>query len=141
MSQGQLIARGAARLLASHDFATLEEFVPARGMRVDVMALGSRSELWVVECKSSRADFQSDTKWRGYLDYCDRFFWAVGADFPTELLPDNTGLIVADGYGGEILRMGDETKLAHARRQATLRSFARAACLRLQRLRDPDALI
>ena len=33
---------------------------------------------------ASRAatDFVSDLKWGGYLDWCDRFFWAVDADFP-----------------------------------------------------------
>ena len=86
MQPGQVIARGVCRLLASHDFGCLEEFVPKRGLRVDVMALGPKGELWVVECKSSRADFMCDAKWQGYLDWCDRYFWAVDQDFPTDLL-------------------------------------------------------
>jgi len=134
---GQLIARGVCRLLASHDFWCLEEFVPVRGRRVDVMALGPKGELWCIECKSSRADFMSDAKWQGYLDYCDRFFWAVGPEFPVELLPDETGLILADAWGGEIVRYPEESKLAPARRKATTLKLARDTARRLQIHRDP----
>jgi len=134
---GQLLARGVCRHLLGHDFVTLEEVVPAPGLRVDVMALGPRGEIWVVECKSSRTDYLTDRKWQGYLEWCDRFFWAVDADFPTELLPEGTGLILADGYDAEILRMGPETLLAGARRKMLVQKFARHAALRLQALRDP----
>ena len=68
----------------------VEEFVPAPGLRVDVMALGPRGEIWVAECKSSRADFTSDAKWAGYLEWGDRYFWAVDEAFPTDLLPEGT---------------------------------------------------
>lgn len=137
LQPGQLLARGVCRHLLGHDFACLEEFSPERGKRVDVMALGPKGEIWVIECKSSRADFTSDSKWAGYLDWCDRYFWAVDAAFPTDLLPDGTGLIVADSYDAEILRMAPETRLAPARRTALIRRFARHAALRLQALRDP----
>ena len=139
LAPGQVIARGAARHLASLGFACVEEMVPTRGLRLDILALGPKGELWVVECKSSRADFTSDGKWHHYLEWGDRFFWAVGADFPTELLPEASGLIVADGYGGEILRMPEETRLAGARRAAVTRRFAQHAARRLQALRDPGA--
>jgi len=135
---GQLLARGVARHLVSHGFACVEELVPARGLRVDVMALGPKGEIWVVECKSSRADFTSDSKWQGYLEWADRFFWAVDQDFPTELLPDDTGLIIGDAYGAEIIRMGPETKLAPARRKVMVQKFAVTAARRLHMLRDPD---
>jgi len=134
---GQLLARGVCRHLLSHDFVTVEELTPAPGLRVDVMALGPRGEIWVVECKSSRADFQSDGKWRGYLEWCDRYFWAVDAEFPAELLPEDTGLIVADSYDAEILRMGPESKLPPARRKVMVRKFARHAALRWHAARDP----
>lgn len=136
-SPGQLIARGVCRHLIGHDFTTVEELVPVPGLRVDVMALGPKGEIWVIECKSSRADFQADRKWRGYLDWCDRFFWAVDADFPQALLPDETGLILADAYDAEILRLGPEARLAPARRKAVLHKFARHAARRLQAARDP----
>ncbi len=138
MKPGQRLARGVCRALRSMDFVTVEEMVPTPGLRVDVMALGPKGELWVVECKSGRADFQSDRKWQGYLDWCDRFFWAVDADFPTDLLPDGTGLILADSYDAEILRMGPEVPLPPARRKVMVQKFARHAATRLQALRDPS---
>lgn len=134
---GQLLARGVCRHLGSLNFACVEEYVPTRGLRVDVMALGPKGEIWVIECKSSRADFQSDHKWQGYLEWCDRFFWAVDGEFPTELLPEETGLILADAYDAELVRMAPEEKLAPARRKALVQGFARVAAMRLQRLRDP----
>ena len=134
---GQLLARGVCRHLRSFDFVCVEELVPTRGLRVDVMALGPKGEIWIVECKSSRADFQSDHKWQGYLEWCDRFFWAVAGDFPTELLPDETGLILADAYDGEVVRMAPEAKLAAARRKVMVQKFARHAASRLHGFRDP----
>ncbi|MCA0995823.1 MULTISPECIES: MmcB family DNA repair protein [Roseobacteraceae] len=136
---GQLLARGVCRHLASLGFAVVEEFTPERGKRVDVMALGPKGEIWVVECKSSRADFMSDGKWEGYLDWCDRYFWAVDEAFPTDLLPEGTGLIIADAYDAEVLRMAPEVKLSGARRNALIRRFAIHAARRLQALRDPEA--
>jgi len=138
---GQRLARGVARALRALDFACVEEFTLATGLRVDLMALGPRGEVWVVECKSGLSDFRTDRKWHGYLEFCDRFFWAVDADFPTEALPEGTGLILADAYDGEILRMGPHAPLAGARRKALVHSFARAAALRLQAFRDPALAI
>jgi len=134
---GQVLARGVCRLLVSHGFMPLTEHVPAPGLRVDVMAVGPKGEIWVVECKSSRADLATDHKWHGYLDWCDRYFWAVDAEFPLDLLPEGTGLIIADAWGGDILRQSPETRLAGARRAAVTRGFARAAARALLTLRDP----
>ena len=135
---GQLLARGVARFLHGHGFVSVEEFVPARGLRVDVIGLGPKGEIWVVECKSSRADFQSDFKWQGYLEWCDRYFWAVDQDFPIDLLPDGTGLIIADSYDAEIIRMAPEDKVAPARRKVIVQKFATHAARRLHALRDPE---
>ena len=137
MKPGQILARGVCRHLITHDFVSVEELVPTSGLRVDVMALGPKSEIWVVECKSSRTDFLTDQKWQGYLEWCDRFFWAVDADFPTELLPEDTGLILADGYGAEIIRMAPEVKLPPARRKVVVQKFARHAAIRAHAARDP----
>ena len=135
---GQILARGVCRFLSdAMDFACLEEFVPERGKRVDVMAIGPKGEIWVIECKSCRADFMSDAKWDGYLPWCDRFFWTVDTDFPLDLLPEGTGVIIADGYGADLLREAPETPLAPARRKVITRSFARTAARRLQGMRDP----
>ena len=117
--------------------APLTEFVPTGGLRVDVISVTPRGEIWVVECKSSRADFTSDRKWQGYLDWCDRFFWAVPSEFPTEILPAEAGMIIADEYFGEIVTMAPSQPLAAARRKALTLRFARMAALRHQALRDP----
>lgn len=137
LQPGQMLARGVCRHLIDYGFVPIEEFTPERGKRVDVMALGPKGEIWVIECKSSRADFMTDQKWEGYLDWCDRYFWAVDDAFPTDLLPVGTGLIIADSYNAEIIRMGPEARLAPARRTALTRKFARHAALRLNSLRDP----
>ncbi|MEL7256834.1 MAG: MmcB family DNA repair protein [Pseudomonadota bacterium] len=137
LKPGQLLARGVCRHLLSYDFVSVEEFTPERGKRVDVMAIGPKGEIWVVECKSSRADFTSDAKWDGYLEWCDRYFWAVDEAFPTDLLPEGTGLMIADAYDAQIIRMAPQSKLPAARRTALTRRFARQAALRLQSARDP----
>ncbi len=134
---GQRLARGVARALRALDFVTVEELVPTPGLRVDLLALGPKGEVWVIECKSGRADYLADQKWQGYLPWCDRFFWAVDADFPTDLLPEGTGLILADAFDAEIVRMGPDTPLAPARRRVMVQKFARHAALRLQACRDP----
>lgn len=141
LQPGQILARGVCRHLATYDFVTVEELTPTRGRRVDVMALGPKGEIWIVECKSSRADFMSDHKWQDYLEWCDRYFWAVDADFPIELLPEDSGLIIADGYGAEIVRMPSEDKLPAARRKGLTLKFARHAARRAHATRDPDAYI
>ncbi len=134
---GQLLARGVCRHLDTLDFVSVEELVPTSGLRVDVMGLGPKGEVWIIECKSSRADFQSDAKWQGYLEWCDRYFWAVDEAFPSELLPEDTGLIIADAYDAEIVRMAPEEKLAPARRKVMVQKFARHAARRWHGARDP----
>ena len=123
------------------DFVTVEELVPSPGLRVDVMGLGPKGEVWVIECKSGRADFRADQKWHNYLEWCDRFFWAVDADFPTGMLPDGQGLILADAFDAEIIRMGPEVPLAAARRKVMVQKFARQAAARLQGFRDPGLAV
>lgn len=137
LKPGEVLARGVARHLGQLGFAPLLEFVPKRGLRVDVIALGPKGEIWIVECKSSREDFQSDHKWEGYLEFADRFFFAVPTDFPVEILPEEYGLIFADGYGAEIMRDAPEVVLNAARRKAVSLKIARNSMERLQRFVDP----
>ncbi len=137
LAPGQRLARGVARGLRALDFASVEEVVLASGLRADLMAIGPRGEIWIVECKSSRSDFVADRKWQGYRAYCDRFFFAVGPDFPAALVPEDCGLILGDDWDAEVVRICAAHPLAGARRKAVTQSFARQAALRLQRLRDP----
>ena len=139
LKAGQSLARGVSRHLRGLGFSCLLEFSPSKGLRADVIALGQRGELWIVECKSSRSDFQADKKWLGYLAWCDQFFWAVDLTFPTEILPPETGLIIADSYDAEIARHGPVARVAAARRKTLTQRFAVTAASRLQRLTDPSA--
>lgn len=140
LTPGARLARGVARMLWGRGFVSLAELPVGRGLRVDLMALGPKGEIWIVECKSCRADFRADAKWQGYLEWCDRFFWAVDADFPDEILPTTGGLIRADGWDAEILRLPEAAPLAGARRSALTRSFARAAAARLHGRAEPDGV-
>jgi len=139
LKTGQLLARGMARHLAGLGFVSLEEFPPIKGLRVDLLALGRKSEIWIIECKSSREDFMSDEKWRNYLPWCDQYFWAVPTDFPVDILPEQTGVFWADGYDAELMRDAPISTLSPARRKSIIHRFARRAARRLAVLRDPAA--
>ena len=67
------ICTGVRRLLAGHGFASVTEFTLASGRRADILALGPDGAIWIVEVKSSPADFRADGKWPDYRDFCDRF--------------------------------------------------------------------
>ncbi|NWG53883.1 MAG: MmcB family DNA repair protein [Hydrogenophilaceae bacterium] len=126
-----LLARGVTRLLLDHDVAPVLEMPLANGRRADLCGLSPKGEIWIVETKSCLADFAVDSKWPDYLDYCDLFFFAVAEDFPRHLIPDSAGLIVADGFGGAILRRPAPAPLAPARRKMMTLALARLAALRL----------
>lgn len=139
LQPGQILARGVCRFLIDEGLAPVTELSPVRGLRTDVTALAPNGEIWVVECKSSVADFRSDAKWQGYLEWCDRFYFAGPADLPDDLLPDDQGLMIADGYGAEIVRQADRRPLAAARRKAMTQRIARVAALRVRAVADPGA--
>ena len=54
----------------------------------------------------------------------------MAPEFPRQVLPEEPGLIVADGFGGAILREAPVVPLAGARRKALTIAFARLAALR-----------
>src|SRR5262249_38244379 len=89
------ICRGVARLLRAHGMASLAEVPLANGRRADVVAIATGGEIWIAEIKSSVEDFRADGKWPEYREFCDRLFFAVAPTFPCEMLPLDTGLIVA----------------------------------------------
>jgi hypothetical protein len=132
------IARGASRLLRRHGLAVIPELPLPDGRRADLAALGPKGEVWIVEIKSSVIDFQVDRKWPVYRFHCDRLFFAVAPDFPAAILPEETGLIVADGYDGALMREAPEHRMAAPLRKALTLSIARAAAGRLHRACDPD---
>src|SRR5262245_45165018 len=133
------ICRGVARLLRAHGMASLAEVPLANGRRADVVAIATGGEIWIAEIKSSVEDFRADGKWPEYREFCDRLFFAVAPTFPCEMLPPDTGLIVADRYGGEVVREAPEHRLTGARRKAMTLKLVHTAALRLQAVLDPEA--
>jgi hypothetical protein len=138
------VARGVSRLFLRNQIMVQPEVSMRNNRRADLMGINAKGEIIVVEIKVSRADLLSDQKWPEYLDYCDRFFWAVpsGFDFsPIEgeaFLPGRTGLIVADAYDAEIIRSAALVPLAAARRKVEIQRLARLAMRRLMGIADPD---
>jgi len=142
------VARGVSRLFFRADLMLVCEVPLGNGRRADIMAIDGRGTIAIVEIKVSRADLLGDMKWPDYLDYCDRFFWAVPAGFDLSpfddphFQPGVAGLIVADRYDAVVLRDAALRPLAAARRRAETLRFARRAARRLMAGLDPglDAL-
>ena len=134
------IQRGTCRMLRTLGHSMVTELPLSSGHRADVVSLSRNGEVWIVEIKSCLADFRSDAKWGEYRAHCDRFLFGVNADFPLPDLPADTGLIIADRYGGALMREAPEHRIAGARRKAVMLRFARAAALRLHAINDPGVL-
>jgi hypothetical protein len=125
-----VVTRGAARLVIALGYAPLLEVGLPNGRRADVMAVGPKGQIAICEVKSGIEDFRADRKWLEYLPYCDAFYFAVSPEFPQAVLPDEPGLIVADGFGGAVIRPAPDAPLAPARRKALTLAFARLAAMR-----------
>jgi hypothetical protein len=132
-----MIQRGVARLMRASGLAVLPEFTLASGRRADLLGVSEGGEIWIVEIKSSPEDFRTDAKWPEYRDHCDRLFFAIPMSMDPGMMPSDTGLIVADGWGADILRHAEAQALHASRRKAVILAFARAAALRLHGLYDP----
>jgi hypothetical protein len=131
------VARGTMRLLLSHGFTCVSELPLPSGRRADLVGIGRSGEIWIVEIKSSIADFRADHKWMDYRMHCDRLFFATTVEVPCDIFPKDTGLIVADGFGGEVVCAAPEHRLAAPTRRAMTLRIAQCAALRLQSLVDP----
>ncbi len=131
------VARGVSRLFMRHDLMSIAEVPLGNGRRVDLFALSPKGIITIVEIKVSKTDLLGDGKWPDYLDYCDRYFWAVPQGFDLSLfdrdvlMPQRTGLIIADRYDAVIAREAQTTPLAPARRKVETIRFARRAARRL----------
>lgn len=138
------VARGVARLFHGAGLTVLCEVPLPNGRRADLLAIDGKGQMTIVEIKVARADLHGDTKWRDYLGYCDRFYWALGPALDATLLsreshlPDRCGLIVGDRYGAEILREAAIHPLAAARRKAELLRIARLAMRRIMLAADAE---
>jgi hypothetical protein len=124
------IVRGVQLMFAELGLASLREVGLANGRRADLMAVGRRGEVVIVEVKSGLDDYRVDRKWPEYAPFCDAFYFAVAPEFPDGVLPDAPGLIVADGFGGAVVREAPVSALAPARRKALTIAFGRLAAMR-----------
>ncbi|MBN9533190.1 MAG: MmcB family DNA repair protein [Alphaproteobacteria bacterium] len=125
------VARGVNRLLIQEGFSPILEFTLANGRRLDVAALGPDGTMLGVEIKVALGDLKGDNKWPDYLEFCDLFYFAIPPDFPDEYVPSATGLIVADRYGGAIVRPSPIATIHPSRRKAVTLRFAKTAAERL----------
>ena len=137
------VARGVTRLFCRQDLFAICEVPLPNGRRADMMAIDSKGSLTIVEIKVAKADLLGDGKWIDYLDYCDRFFWAVPPDLAAicdgeRFMPSEAGLIVADRYDAVLMRDAAHRPLAPSRRKAELLRFARRAARRLSAQIDPS---
>jgi hypothetical protein len=138
------VVRGASRWLARAGVAAIAEVPLGNRRRADLLGLDAAGRLTLVEVKVSLADLRGDRKWPEYLDYCDRFFWAVPAGLPLALFetadfaPERTGLLVADRFDAELLREAPFVALNAARRKAETLRLARRAASRVMAMIDPD---
>ncbi|WP_207480888.1 MmcB family DNA repair protein [Arenibaculum pallidiluteum] len=135
------ITRGVRRALVGLGYASVVEFPLACGRRADVLAVNDGGEILIVEVKSSIEDFRADQKWPEYQAWCDAFWFAVGPDFPAELIPEDCGLLVADAYGAVVRRDAPVSRLNAARRKSLLTALALCAAGRLHRIEDPSAAL
>ncbi|MEJ6789363.1 DNA repair putative endonuclease MmcB [Brevundimonas sp. BR2-1] len=127
------VTRGAARLMVDLGYAPLLEVCLPNGRRADVMAIGPRGDIVICEVKSGIEDYRVDRKWGEYGPFCDAFYFAVAPEFPSDILPEHPGLIVADGFGGAVVRDAPLAPLAPARRKALTIAFARLGAMRTVR--------
>ncbi|WP_375452341.1 MmcB family DNA repair protein [uncultured Devosia sp.] len=132
------VQRGVMRLLRDvHDLCCYAEVPLRNGRRADVLGVGPKGEIWIVEIKSSLLDFQVDRKWPEYREFSDKFFFAKPPELDGAIFPESEGLIVADGHDGAILRDSPDTPLPPARRKALLLKLARMGADRVHGLMDP----
>ena len=137
------VARGVTRLFCRQHLFAICEMPLSNGRRADLMAIDPKGCLTIVEIKVAKADLLGDGKWTDYLEYCDRFFWAVPPHLAHILeeeryLPGDAGLIVADRYDAAVVRQAADRPLPPARRKAELLRFARRAARRLSAQIDPS---
>lgn len=132
------ITRGVIRLMGDMGYAPLTEFKLTNKRRVDVAALDREGQFVVIEVKSSVADFRADNKWHEYVDFCDYFYFAVDAEFPRDLIPEDCGLIIADNYEAAIIRPAAQSPMNGNRRRTQTLRFARTGAQRLSGRGDPS---
>jgi hypothetical protein len=128
------IRRGVVRHFQELGVALITELPLASGRRADLVGMDRKGKFVIIEIKSSIEDFRVDRKWPDYLAHCDAFYFATHTEVPAAIFPPDQGLIIADGYGAEIIRTSRVYSMAGATRKALTLRFGRAAADRLERV-------
>ena len=131
------IERGVGRYLRSFNFAYVPELTLPDRRRADMVALGPKGQIWIVEIKSSVEDFKADHKWQDYQNHCDAFFFATLSDVPVDIFPLEAGLLIADSFGAASMREAPEEKLSAPMRKKLTLMIARFGATRFHNLQDP----
>ena len=144
-ARAMAVRRGAQRMLRARrnglGYSSLPEITLASGRRADLVACGPDGTIAIIEIKSSVEDFRADRKWRDYLLFCDRFYFATLPDVPEATFPVESGLIVADSFGAAVIRdAAEHGRLPASTRKALLVRLGRIAADRLLALADPDSI-
>ncbi|WP_158745151.1 MmcB family DNA repair protein [Acidisphaera sp. L21] len=132
------IRRAAAGLCQMFAWAPLHEVPLPNGRRADLLALRPDGGFVCIEVKSGIRDFLTDDKWPDYREFCDALYFAVDDSFPTDMIPDSAGLIVAAGREAAMVRQAPAHALPPARRRALTHRFASLAATRLAALEHPS---
>ncbi len=135
------VRRATARLCLLLGWAPVHEMTLPSGRRADIMALRPDGGFVCIEVKSGLRDFETDTKWPEYREFCDALFFAVDVDFPDALIPADVGLIVVAEREAAMLREAPPHPLSSSRRRSVLLRFAVLAAMRLAVAEDPAALV
>lgn len=140
----EAVRRGVTRMFQRHDIPLISEVPLRNARRADMMGVGPKGEIIIIEIKCARGDLLGDRKWPDYLEFCDRFYWAVPAGFDhgplaqAHYAPERCGLIVADAWDAELVREAAHHPLASARRKAETLRLSRLAMRRLCVGGDPE---
>ena len=129
--RAMMVRRGVQRLMQTLNVSMLPEMPLDSGRRADLVCLSDKGEIAIVEIKTSIQDFRVDRKWPIYRLHCDRLYFATHPGVPTEIFPEECGLILTDGYDAEVLREAPLERLAPATRKAMTLRFARLSANRL----------
>ena len=138
------VARGLTRLFHRQSLTVLCEVPLPNGRRADMVAIDAKGQISIIEIKVAKADLLGDGKWPDYLDWCDRFYWALSPALDPEWIagpdwqPDRCGLIIADRYDAMVMREASEVALPAARRRSELLRIGRLAMRRTMVSLDPE---
>ena len=141
VDDAKALVLGVQALFYDLGYCSITEMRLSSGRRVDVIGLDRRGRFAVAEIKTSPTDLRSDKKWPEYLAFCDGFYFAIPVNFPIEIVPNETGLIVADQLGGEVLRPSQQHPMPLGRRNRQIMQFARTAGTRLRKYDRPSGVL